>query len=283
MIGRCQAEALFRRSSFTDGVIDTGKSFKSWDTCMHNKACKIIAIVGIVIASIVAVWLIGGLLSCFTRGVSGIGEFCCWCCNLCNKNPNEPNGYGNQNFNTVPNGKFVGSPPDVVYQPIHMPERAYNKFDAYAEYDPRKNSSKNTVYDESIELNDRHDLESQNLQGRSRKQTHLSPQRMPLTMETERFDGRDELSVYGGYHHRGQSTSDVSDISYEMEPFPPAQQSPSRRQHLSTNYNSSSNLVSGGRGSRSSHTSPVRQPVRAPYPADNDSYYEENVYRNNRY
>ncbi|ODV93074.1 hypothetical protein PACTADRAFT_22070, partial [Pachysolen tannophilus NRRL Y-2460] len=68
------------KRSFTSSVVSTADSFKSWDTCMDNKTCKIIAIVGIVLASLVGLWLICTVFSLLCCGVSYLTNFCCGCC-----------------------------------------------------------------------------------------------------------------------------------------------------------------------------------------------------------
>lgn len=301
MIGVCQVNSLVRRSKFTDGVIDTGKSFKSWDSCMHNKACKIIAIVGIVLAGIVGIWLIGALLTCFRQGVTGIGEFCCWCCNCCNNNPNRMgNDPVNQGFNRV--GGNINGPPNVVYQPINMPERAYDKYNpgGYSDYDPRKDNTNTTVYDESIELEQDFDLEDQKWKNKNRyddyKKSHSkikqSPQRVPLTYELETFGSSDNLSTFDDYSNRN---SGVSHLSYptnayqhrnpspqRRQPSPQKRQSsPQRRQYPESNFAESTNSFNGEESTFNAF--PTRQHARAPYPDDDADYYEENVNYRHRY
>ncbi|KAL3229046.1 [PSI+] induction protein 2 [Nakaseomyces bracarensis] len=288
MIGACQVNSLVRRSKFTDGVITTGKSFRSWDTCMDNKACKIIAIVGIVLAGIVGIWLIGALLTCFRQGVTGIGEFCCWCCNCYNSNPNRlGNEPINQGFSRVDN---INGPPNVVYQPINMPERAYDKFNpsGYSDYDPRKDNTNTTVYDESIELEQDFDLEKQKWKRNNNKydnkkrdsRVNLSPQRIPLTYELENFGSSDNLSIQDGYSNRN---SGVSHLSYPMNayqnrnPSPHRKQpSPHRQQYPETSYSFN--------GDESTFEAfPTRQNNRVPYPDDEIDYYEENANYRNKY
>lgn len=169
----CVARNLLARS-FSEGVESTAESFKSWDTCMDDKACKIIAIVGIVVASIVAIWLIGALLTCFRQGVSGIGEFCCWCCN-CNSRRGtqmEPVNYG---YNT--RSMVGGNPATVVYQPIQPPESAYYRQAEDSYYDERHKSR------EIFELEQEFDLEKQ-------RQKSMKRHRLPAVVHD------DDPSIY---------------------------------------------------------------------------------------
>lgn len=144
----------FVARSFTNNVETTAKSFKSWDSCMNNKACKIIAIVGICLAAVVGLWLIGAVLTCFRQGVTGIGEFFCWCCNCSGKDSRRAanDGYGR--------GSQVPPPATVVYQPIQQPESAYYRKADDAFYDERRRS-------DVFELEQEFDLEKQREKSRT--------------------------------------------------------------------------------------------------------------------
>ncbi|ODV78600.1 uncharacterized protein CANTADRAFT_53117 [Suhomyces tanzawaensis NRRL Y-17324] len=65
-------------------VTTTAGSFKSWDTCMDNTTCKIVAIVGIVLAVLVCLWLISTVIRCCCMGVSCLEALCCCCCRSAN-------------------------------------------------------------------------------------------------------------------------------------------------------------------------------------------------------
>ncbi|CCH41858.1 hypothetical protein BN7_1397 [Wickerhamomyces ciferrii] len=78
----CPSKLLSKRA-FTSDVVSTAESFKHWDTCMDNKTCKIVAIVGIVVAAIVLFGIFGVLLRCFCCGVEGIWSACCCCFRCC--------------------------------------------------------------------------------------------------------------------------------------------------------------------------------------------------------
>ncbi|CAL9735142.1 hypothetical protein MOSE0_G07954 [Monosporozyma servazzii] len=98
------------KREWTDGITHTAKSFKNWDSCMADKPCKIIAIVGIVLASILGIWLVGSLLTCLRQGFSGIGGFICWCCHSGNS--------GSGSGSSQPGQQYAAQPPNVVYQPV---------------------------------------------------------------------------------------------------------------------------------------------------------------------
>ncbi|CDK24332.1 unnamed protein product [Kuraishia capsulata CBS 1993] len=66
--------ALEKRS-----VTSTVNSFKSWDTCMDNKVCKIVAIVGIVLACLVVMWLVSTIVRCLCCGLECMASMC-FCC-----------------------------------------------------------------------------------------------------------------------------------------------------------------------------------------------------------
>ncbi|AAS51661.1 ADL259Wp [Eremothecium gossypii ATCC 10895] len=132
---------LMRRSAF-DSTKETLRSFKSWDTCMDNRVCKIVAIVGIVLASIVAIWIVGSLLRCFMRGVSGICDFLCWPC-CCYRRHRQRRREEKQR------AQVYAPPPQVVYQPVVTPEAAryYGKDEYYSERKKGFSSSSNESYD----------------------------------------------------------------------------------------------------------------------------------------
>ncbi|KAK5780970.1 Pin2p PWA37_001881 [Arxiozyma heterogenica] len=163
---------IFRRD-FTDDVKNTAKSFKNWNSCMADKPCKIIAIVGICLACIVGLWLIGGLLTCVRQGVTGISGFICWCCN-CNE---RDNSYPNNNYNHGYNPHMTPSyqpqqpmmyrsPPDVVYQPIERGyyEESTQNIPDYGYYSER-NQKSNSVF----ELEQDFDLEGQRIKAQQKK------------------------------------------------------------------------------------------------------------------
>lgn len=68
-----------------DSATSTAESFKSWDTCMDNKTCKIVAIVGIVLAVLVALWILTTVFRCCFYGFSCM-EACCSCFTCCCRN-----------------------------------------------------------------------------------------------------------------------------------------------------------------------------------------------------
>lgn len=108
---------LFEKRSFTSSVVSTAESFKSWNTCMDNKTCKIVAIVGIVLAVIVVVWIIGGLARCFCSGVTGIAECLCCCCFFC-RDHKRRGGYQRE-MDTVPKPTAYDNP--HMYPPKPAP------------------------------------------------------------------------------------------------------------------------------------------------------------------
>lgn len=49
---------------------------------MDNTTCKWVAIVGIVLAALFVLWILGSIIRCFCLGVSCFQAICC-CCNCC--------------------------------------------------------------------------------------------------------------------------------------------------------------------------------------------------------
>lgn len=85
-------------------VKSTADSFKSWDTCMDNKTCKIVAIVLIVLGGLIVMWAVSTIIRCACLGFSCLEALCCCCCRSGSKEYHEkqmnhpynnPNMYGN--------------------------------------------------------------------------------------------------------------------------------------------------------------------------------------------
>lgn len=89
--------------------VSTADSFKHWNTCMDNRTCKIVAIVGIVLAVIFLFWIISTLIRCLCMGVSCLEALCCSCCY-------RTRAY-NENYNTAYNNPNMYRPNQPVYGP----------------------------------------------------------------------------------------------------------------------------------------------------------------------
>lgn len=116
------------KRNILDDVKQTGKSFRNWDSCMNDKPCKIIAIVGICLAGVLGLWLIGALLTCCRQGFTGIFDCFFWCCAR-NRPKNSITSPPNVN-----QGQSYQVPPNVVYQPVQAPVHD-NRRDVYFEND----------------------------------------------------------------------------------------------------------------------------------------------------
>lgn len=76
----CPAK-LFKRDDFGDRVVSTAQAFRSWDTCMDNRVCKIIAIVGITLGGLVALWILSSIMNCIFCGFTSVCRaMTCGCC-----------------------------------------------------------------------------------------------------------------------------------------------------------------------------------------------------------
>ncbi len=120
----CPSRLLDRRS-FESDVTSTANSFKHWDTCMDNKVCKIIAIVGIVLAVILFLWIVLALVRCICMGITGCCELCCFCCMCCRRNQSYRNIEQNKKYDEAINnpnmyGQPLGPPVKSAYQPNTM-------------------------------------------------------------------------------------------------------------------------------------------------------------------
>ncbi|AMD21537.1 HFL319Cp [Eremothecium sinecaudum] len=111
---------LMRRSFFSEAG-STMRSFRHWDTCMNNKVCKIFAITGIVLGSLITIWITGCVLRCFKHGVSGIIEFACWPCTACRRRGK----YREAKAQTISPMIFTPGAPNMVYTPMVHPEPAH--------------------------------------------------------------------------------------------------------------------------------------------------------------
>lgn len=131
-------------------VSSTAQAFKSWDTCMANKTCKIIAIVGIVLASLLVFWIVATLVQCICMGVACLEALCCCCCRSGNgryqKSEPNPSPYANPNM-YPPNGGPMYRPQHQAPQQAYVPmsHAGYQPVNTYNQYDP----GKRVVTDES--------------------------------------------------------------------------------------------------------------------------------------
>lgn len=108
--------------SFSTDVKSTADSFKSWDTCMDNKTCKIVAIVGIVLAALVALWIVSTLIRCCCMGFSCLEALCCCCCRGARRThyvePVQANPFDNPNMYPRAQPMMMAQP---AYQPVAQP------------------------------------------------------------------------------------------------------------------------------------------------------------------
>ncbi|CCK71753.1 Pin2p KNAG_0H03390 [Huiozyma naganishii CBS 8797] len=132
----------YSKRGWTDDIKHTTKSFRNWHSCMADKPCKIIAIVGICLAGVLFLWLIGAFITCCNQGASGIGQFCCWCCRSSNSGGTA----------AIPQFTNARQPPNVVYQPVQPPEQYFE--------DPRRSAGHGDA-EEIFELEQDFDLEDQ--------------------------------------------------------------------------------------------------------------------------
>lgn len=107
---------------------------------MADKPCKIIAIVGICLACVVGLWLIGGLLTCIRQGVTGVSGFVCWCCN-CNDQSSSPSSHQQQQHYQPQPMSYRQQPPNVIYQPIEP--GYFNNVQGYDDISSSNNNNNN--------------------------------------------------------------------------------------------------------------------------------------------
>lgn len=110
------ATSLFARD-FKSDVKNTAHAFKSWDTCRANKTCRIVAIVGFILAILLALWILSTLIRCICMGFSCVEALCCCCCRSAHKNRYmEPAQQPQYNSNMYPAPQMRQM--DQSYQPV---------------------------------------------------------------------------------------------------------------------------------------------------------------------
>ncbi|CEP63904.1 Pin2p LALA0_S09e05094g [Lachancea lanzarotensis] len=88
----------------------------SWFPSLSNKTWKILAIVGIVLACIIGLWILGSLVRCCVHGVGGFYEFCFFC---------SPRTKQRRSVQRPVPPSAPYSAPMVIYQPIVEPKSTY--------------------------------------------------------------------------------------------------------------------------------------------------------------
>lgn len=129
-IPKCPSEYLLLRS-VAEKAKSTAESFKHWDTCMNNKTCKIVAIVGIVVAAVVVFSLIFTFVRCCCMGLSMAEAICCCCCSPSRRNRRH------QPLQEAPYQTFPRA------QPMGQPAPNYYPMNTYT--DSRGNSHKRQI------------------------------------------------------------------------------------------------------------------------------------------
>ncbi|SCU86182.1 LAMI_0D00782g1_1 [Lachancea mirantina] len=193
--------------SFTSDVSSTAKSFEHWDTCMANKTCKIIAIVGIVLASIVAFWIVGSLLRCIRQGSEGFADFCCWCCGSSRRRARV-----DQTMPAPGTGYMPG--PTVAYQPVRAPQMAYYRGDDF--YDEHSPSQVEEV-EQDFDLD-------------ARKNKHMRDRRESVPLVYDDAPEEHELTTYHPQMNTFAPSYSTHPSFAPMSQPRPARYSPTRHQ-----------------------------------------------------
>lgn len=140
----------------TGGKSDVSGLWRLWDSCMNDTACKVVAIVLIVIGSIIVIWVLGTIFRCFYYGLA-CGDACCACCCCCGLNKRSQDNYPPQYYEKPatlvyanPNMYPAQQPP--MYPPQYQQERhnnpgaGYNYFNQSQGYEPMYPNDENTKY-----------------------------------------------------------------------------------------------------------------------------------------
>ncbi|KAG5356752.1 [PSI+] induction protein 2 [Yarrowia sp. E02] len=106
------------KRGLAESAKSTGEAFKSWDSCMDNTFCKIVAIVGIVAAGMLVLWILTAFFRCCFYGASAMTACCaiCSCCACCCND--KVNREANQ-------GNYAAANNPAMY-PASNPYQAYN-------------------------------------------------------------------------------------------------------------------------------------------------------------
>lgn len=146
----CPSKLLGR--SISDDVTSTADAFKSWNTCMDNKTCKIIAIVGIVLASLICIWILSTLIQCICLGKTCLESLCMCCCRPANRQRvvEQQVPYANPNMYPTPAPHYAREPPAVYgghrgYTPVDG-NRGYVPADDYSDKSNPFAEEKHTSY-----------------------------------------------------------------------------------------------------------------------------------------
>lgn len=95
-------DSVFKRDVAGD-VRSTAQAFRSWDTCMADRPCKIIAIVLIVLGCLIVMWALSTVIRCMCLGFSCLEALCCCCCRSASKEYHEKQvPYNNPNMYMPP-------------------------------------------------------------------------------------------------------------------------------------------------------------------------------------
>ncbi|KAK9473583.1 uncharacterized protein V1510DRAFT_327400 [Dipodascopsis tothii] len=176
-------EHPIRRSMLESrNILDTAKtfaqSFKNWGTCMDNKGCKIIAIVGIVLASVLVLSLLMWLIRiiCFGAEMTCACMLCC--CRSCCGSSSSGGGGKNQ---TV-----------VVYPPTQPTAPVYYSRgpDSLPPMPSRQGKYQPLHDDQNIEMND----------SGAWKGSHSNDQSTPYYAQSQGVYGNQGENPYGANH-----------------------------------------------------------------------------------
>lgn len=208
---------------------------------MDNKTCKIVAIVGIVLASIFGIYLLGGVLYFFKSGVTNISDFLCWCC----AGRNKRNDLGNQNY--------PQQPPMVVYQPVRGPQMDYERPERNVFYDESLSPTKSDV----TEMEQSFDLEAQRNHWSKRKNRN----KIVADDEIELEAYHPNIAKPVSYTTPVQSRRAVPSLPSAYQQIP---------DHEEPFYQDSNPFYQNTEYSNSNYRSPAT--TRTPYPQDEPGY-----------
>lgn len=107
---------------------------------MNNTTCKWVAIVGIIIAALIVLWLLAAVIRCCCLGVTCIQALFC-CCNCCNCCDNGRRRSGNESYQ---GGPYPA--PNITVQNHHYRPNSPPQYATVTDFEPQPNVPQKTGF-----------------------------------------------------------------------------------------------------------------------------------------
>ncbi|KAK9360874.1 hypothetical protein V1504DRAFT_453519 [Lipomyces starkeyi] len=123
--GDIKYEMLLSKRDVVDQTISFAESFKSWNTCMANLGCKIVAIVGIVLAVILVFTILTWIIRIIWCGAEATCWLCAKCCSCCDSGSSRRGKSAVNVYNIPQQQPYYMGPPAPPQQQGLPPMPAY--------------------------------------------------------------------------------------------------------------------------------------------------------------